>query len=434
MNFDFENWDFLDPKIVSKFRTISDVSQMLLDQQKQLKSADCMSFRDKQKVQSNINRFKKNLESLVSNQKDQFIDYFDNQVNARSKGVNVPQLSRTFIDALRCHDSSSQSRVENCKKSSHGRRYSAGDLSVYLKEQEMKNKVLEELKSSKVNKSTIGSTNQILSASILRERDIGNEDTSRLYESKTSSRLHLGDLESQRDFRSRGNTTAAKGLKNRTRRDSIFSEGLEENDDTQACSYFYEKKVRELQEELARVKKEVIPLRKFYNDNKKRTRAIKRKDFTKDRKKRVLRKDLSYKPESEFEVEPERATIEHDIDEFMQLEEEINNLKEQNDNLRQGLREIGKLVIRNEDTIQEILRSKEEIEKECKLSKELNSVLLENFSNFKKYVEKTFGTISNRLATYVAKEEYYSEIVKENEQLKQKCKALLMKLKEMAEL
>jgi hypothetical protein len=430
MNFDFENWDFLDPKIVSKFKNISDVSQMLLNQQNQLKSADCMSFKDKQKVQSNINRFKKNLESLVSNQKDQFIDYFDNQVNARSKGVNVPQLSRTFIDSRRLYDSSSRSRVENCKKASHGRRYSEGDLSVYLKEQETKNKVLEELKSSKINKSTIGSTNQILSASILREREVGNEDTSRLYESKTSSRLHLGDLESHRDFRSRTNTTTAKGLKNRTRRDSIFSEGLEDNDDTQACSYFYEKKVRELQDELARVKQEVIPLRKFYNDHKKRTRTIKRKDFTKDRKKRVLRKDLSYKPESE--VEPERT--EHDIDEFMQFEEEIHNLKEQNENLRQGLREIGKLVIRNEDTIQEILRSKEEIEKECKLSKELNSVLLENFSNFKKYVEKTFGTISNRLATYVQKEEYYSEIVKENEQLKQKCKALLMKLKEMAEL
>jgi len=432
MNFDFENWDFLDPKIVSKFKTISDVSQMLLNHQQQLKSANCMSFKDKQKVQNNINRFKKNLESLVSSQKDQFIDYFDNQVNAISKGVNVPQLSRTFMESLSLHDSSSRSRVENCKKSTHGRRYSEGDLSVYLKEKETKNKVLEELKSSKINKSTVGSTNQILSSSILREREICNEDTSRLYESKTSSRLHLGDLESHRDFRSRTNTTNAKILKNRPRRDSIFSEGLEANDDTQACSYFYEKKVRELQEELARVKQEVIPLRRFYNEHKKRTRTTKRKDFIKDRKKRFLRKDLSCQPEPEI-IEFE-SNKEHDIDELMDLKEEVNNLKEQNENLRQGLREIGKLVIRNEDTIQEILKNKEEVEKECKLSKELNSVLLENFSNFKKYVEKTFGTISNRLATYVQKEEYYSEIVKENEQLKQKCKTLLMKLKEMAEL
>lgn len=427
LNFDFENWDFLDPKIVSKFKTISDVSQMLLNQQDQLKSTKSMSFKDKQKVQNNINRFKKNLETLVSSQKDNFIDYFDNQVNEVSKGVNVPQLSRTFRESLRIQNSS-QSEVKSDQKSlirHHGRRYSAGDLTHYLKEKEMKDKVLEELKSTKIQNNT-----NILSSSILRERDICHEDNSRFYESKNTSRLHLGDLDSNRDFKSRTNTQS-KVLKNRPRTESIFSEGLGDHD-TQAESYLYEKKVRELQEELSKVKQEATHYKKFYYNQKKRAlkeNLRRRKNFVNDRKKRT--KDLSYKCPK---VESASETKEHDVDELIQLEEEANSLRKQNENLRQGLREVGKLVIRNEDMIQEILKNKNDIEKECKLSKELNTVLLENFANFKKYVEKTFGNISNRLATYVQKEEYYSEILKENEQLKQKCKALLMKLKEMAEL
>jgi len=424
LNFDFENWDFLDPKIVSKFKMISDVSQMLLSQQDQLKNTKSMSFKDKQKVQNNINRFKENLESLVSSQKDNFIDYFDDQVNAVSKGVNVPQLSRTFRESLRIQNSS-QPEVKSDQKSlirHHGRRYSAEDLTSYLKEKEMKDKVLEELKSSRMQ-----NDRDILTSSILRERDICHEENSRLYESKNTSRLHLGDLDSHRDFKSRTNAQS-KVLKNRPRTDSIFSEVLEDHD-TQAESYHYEKKVRELQEELNKVKQESSHFKKLYYSQK--NRALKenprrRKNFVNDRKKRT--KDLSYKCQKvELELE---LTSGNDIE----LQEEVNNLREQNENLRQGLREVGKLVIRNEDMIQEILRNKNDIEKECKLSKELNTVLLENFANFKKYVEKTFGNISNRLATYVQKEEYYSEIVKENEQLKQKCKALLMKLKEMAEL
>jgi len=383
-----------------------------------------MSFKDKQKVQNNINRFKENLESLVSSQKDNFIDYFDNQVNAVSKGVNVPQLSRTFRESLRIQNSS-QPEAKSDQKSlirHHGRRYSAGDLTSYLKEKEMKDKVLEELKSSRIQ-----DNRDILTSSILRERDICHEENSRLYESKNTSRLHLGDLDSHRDFKSRANPQS-KVLKNRPRTDSIFSEVLADHD-TQAESYHYEKKVRELQEELNKVKQESNHFKKLYYSQK--NRALKenprrRKNFVNDRKKRT--KDLSYKCQKvELELE---LTSGNDIE----LQEEVNSLREQNENLRQGLREVGKLVIRNEDMIQEILRNKNDIEKECKLSKELNTVLLENFANFKKYVEETFGNISNRLATYVQKEEYYSEIVKENEQLKQKCKALLMKLKEMAEL
>lgn len=131
---------------------------------------------------------------------------------------------------------------------------------------------------------------------------------------------------------------------------------------------------------------------------------------------------------------------EHDDEEKENLRMENQRLKEslektnkRNETVVQGMKELSKIVLTNEQLMEEMVKNKSYIEKELKKSKELNSALVTNFTQFKGYVQKTLGDVSNKLGAYVKKEEFYSEIAQENEALRQKCKSLLRTLKEVTQ-
>ena len=435
-DFDFENWDFLDPKIVNKFKKISEVSQMLLNQQESMKKAQFLSFKDKQNVQNNINKFKSSLASLLSSQKDHLIDYFDKQVDTVSKRINVPQLSRTFQQSLRTENSSRASLRKSIRIQQKGRRYSEGDLSRYLRERELKGKILNELQSS----TTESQPQKSLDTSIMTRKDFAQEH-SRLTEEGRGSLLDLNDLETRRESQSIKIIHPYKETKIGT--DSIFSQELH-NYDTHAESQFLQSKMKGLGEELELAKKELKVLRKFYNTHKLRElrNGVKKREkplmkhFVRDKRNRSkylkMKEERESNKNKENEKNYENLKMEHEL-EIEKMRQELEKSTTKSDRMRKEIKELGLIVIQNEELMEEMLNNKKEIEKEMKLSKELNSLLLENFSQFKGYVEKTFGGVSKKLAAYVEKEEYYTEIAKENEQLRQKCRSLLIKLKEVAQ-
>ena len=420
MDFDFKNWDFVDPNIISKFQHISEVSQMLSDQQKKLKQNDFLLFKDRLKVQGNITKLENSLLSLVRNQKDHLVNYFDKQLDFVSKQVNVPQLSRTFQQSL-CSRNSSVSLNNTVPIPT--RRYSENDISCYLSQKE---KLLSNSRGTTgkmiFTRNILDTVNNIETT----ERE-GLHSHNRLLNSDRGMSMDLKELDGNKDGKRTGSYTG--------RRDSIFSQNLQ-NCETYDESQWNNRKIRELQEELSRVNGEAAFFRRFYRMTKqkqierrqrgKRERPA-RKNFARDRKKRIS----GIERDRRQEVRKTEEEVNRDEEGVERLMVELEKAREKNDIFRKGMKELSYIVVKNEQMIEEILREKKEINKEFMVTKELNAILVENFSKFKAYVEKTLAGISNKLMMYVEKEEVYMEIEKENQQLKQKCKALLGKLKEV---
>lgn len=442
-DFDFKNWDFLDPKIVSKFKTISEVSQMLHDEQDKLKNAGFVSFKDKQKIQSNINRFKTSLRNMLQGQKENLIDYFDKQVDFVSKRVNVHHLTKMFQQSLNLKDSESSSAFNGSYRPMRKvRRFSEGDLSGYLKEKNMKEQMLSELRTTTEGNETQRDT--LSSSEITKRNDYRASNNEFGYGYGYNERESWSNLEGSEPRHS------VKGKTLADRKCSIFSKWGHETD-TQDESQIFEKKIYDLQEELKIKDNRIVSLkrenkRRMMESKAKRKVRILGKDFVKDS--RMRRKNISEKKEKQVDnKENEQNLLNLQNQQNLQnlqnlktlenenrmLREQLRKANEKNEVVVKGVKDLSQIVLNNEQMMEEMMKNKKDIEKELKKTKELNSVLVGNFTEFKKYVQKTLGDVSSKLAAYVKKEEFYSELAQENEQLRHRCKSLLAKLKEVTQ-
>ncbi len=425
-NFTFENWDFLDPRIIAKFHKISEVSQMLIEQQNKLKNVDFLSFKDRNIVQNNINKFKDNLSSMLESQKENLIDYFDNQVNVLSKRSHPKCHSQTYRESMKFQNTF-RSTFSSQKVPSKGRRYSEGDLSRYLKDKEIKERVLNELP-----RPSYDSNAHVMDTSRMIQHTPRNKLSS---DEKRGSLLQLNELNSTRSV----HTAKKKNYFKDIREVGSFLSHEMPSCETQAESQFLKSKMLSLGRELDKAKTELRFLRNFYQTHQKRRRILKeskrlqvptRKDFVRDsrnRRKEVKTKNNDHEYTT---LEEENNQLKAEIE---RLNQRLNQKIDDEQKLKEEFIEINNYLTQNEEFLDMMKKSKKEIEKEMCLTKELNIILLDNFSQFKSYVEKAFTEVSKKLAVYVEKEEYYQDLVKENEHLKYKCKALLLKFKEMAE-
>ena len=414
-DFDFKNWDFLDPKIVSKFKTISEVSQMLAEQQDKLKNAEFVSFKDKQKIQANINRFKTNLQNMLHSQKENLINYFDKQVDFVSKRVNVHHLAKMFQKSMHLQHSESSSTF-SYRPIRKTRRYSEADLSEYLREKNMKEQMLSELRSTTEGNET--------------QRDtLSNSEMTKRNEYRGTNEYGYNERDTWSNLDASEPRHSVKGKTLADRKCSIFSKWGHETD-TQDESLIFEKRIQDLQEELKIKNNKILSLKREHKRRMQERKLKKKvkimgKDFVKDS--RMRKRKISDKKEKQVD---NKENLEN---ENRMLREQLRKANEKNEAVVRGVKELSQIVLNNEQMMEDMIKNKRDIEKEFKKTKELNTVLIGNFTEFKKYVQKTLGDVSSKLAAYVKKEEFYSELAQENEQLRHRCRSLLAKLKEVTE-
>lgn len=120
---------------------------------------------------------------------------------------------------------------------------------------------------------------------------------------------------------------------------------------------------------------------------------------------------------------------EYYINHIQALLQELEVERAKSDRLKAGIKKISQTVIQNNELIVEVQRNKKASETLVAENQECQKALLNNFGQFKGYVEKILANLTNQLVDYNKKEAMCKEIKQENDLLRQRCRDLVDKLK-----
>jgi len=432
MQVPFENWDFVDPKIIQKFEEINSYTKSLQEESKSMTNKEFLSFKDKARVEKSVERLNKSIKTIVEKQKSQLIDYFDKQLEHNSKRSN-PNDSSTYSIKFTM---SSRSRTLNRGEGSTVRSHSEHDIPSFFRRPENRQKQIEEYRAIFGYPPSSGRSGreQLSTSNTLRGR-LHNQ-SSILPDTYASNSTRNQEPESEReeenayDYGDHAHSEYLVDDISETERkvrprpiDSIFTLSHYACD-TDYTSTAHSKKGESLffKKELAAKDKELQFYKRYYffhhkritNGNMKGAKAFARRQFRGHIREKIVRRG--------------RKEINYDL-KLLKLRKALTAEKAKNEKLAQGIKRMSQIVVTNQDLISQMTKNQNNIQKELLKTKEYQAILMDNFSQFKAYIEKILGDFSKKLIQYNEKEQAYNEVVEENTELKKKCRELIETIK-----
>ena len=79
------NWDYVDPKLLETIEALNTHQEYFSAQQKNQQENKTILFKDRCQLLQSTKHISKRLNSLISQQNDKLLDYFDKQIQYSSK-------------------------------------------------------------------------------------------------------------------------------------------------------------------------------------------------------------------------------------------------------------------------------------------------------------------------------------------------------------